>query len=136
MFYSKYGKKPNRKFRAATGPQRKYTGPSKQQQCGARARVESGRASVRCLGHRHHLLPSLTFYSIEPFSPTDPGGGGSEGSEGGGDERLELRRHGAQADQRQPLLRWQLHQPQPTQPHHRVSNPTTIPIPFFFSNLD
>lgn len=60
----------------------------------------------------HHHLPDLP-------EPTAPGGG--SGSGGGGDERVELRGHGAQADQRQPLLRRQLHQPQPAQPHRRVS---------------
>jgi len=64
--------------------------------------------------------------------PTAPGGGGTVGG-GGGDERVELRSHGTQADQRQPLLRRQLHQPQPAQPHHRVSaliNPQS-PSPVF-----
>ena len=63
--------------------------------------------------------------------PTAPGGGGT--GSGGGDERVELRSHGAQADQRQSLLRRQLHQPQPAQPHHRVSaliNPQS-PSPVF-----
>jgi hypothetical protein len=34
---------------------------------------------------------------------------------------VELRRHGAQAHQRQPLLRRQLYQPQPAQPYYRVN---------------
>lgn len=68
--------------------------------------------------------------AILPFPHPSVGGGG-----GGGDERVELRRDGAQAHQRHPLLRWQLHRPQPAQPHRRVRNLFPLPPPSRPPNL-
>lgn len=71
------------------------------------------------------LAPDLFRLLLPLFRLASNSGGG------GGDERVELRGDGSQADQRHPLVRRQLHQPPRAQPHHRVMLLSESPLKHF-----
>lgn len=67
--------------------------------------------------------------------PSEPIFGQKQAEAAGRNEWLELCSDGAQAHQRDALLRRILHQPAGAQPHRRVSIPNSPPIVIFISFL-